>query len=458
MDTTYRHGKIAGKNMKKSILLAFLSILLLAAMVVPVMGQWDIGVEVGDWFTYETELIKWESGVSLDATGGYMIVGDGSADWGSTEGTISFWVKMDDAVQGRFYGQDGDMEMRWAGSNLVLDWGGDTDLTSATEFVADMWYFVAVAWNEDTDDLYLYVGDAANPPTADDNSLIGTWTAEVPPVTENHFLNGLGADEPVDGKGDDLRYWNISRSLGDIQSDYNVELSGSEENLRSYFKFNNDFADSGPDGNDGSAFGSTAFSTDLPFSQGVPFPPWWNPDLAAINATDYVTYTVTAVDAGWVNFTEYRMWNNGSDLTTTLDYNLTAGPGWMVIGANLTEGEEIRGETQFFGPMYLNASRMRTYANDVMREVNVLNYTGFGIDQEYNFDVMTGILVYHLTGGPEVFDFQSGSNVEYWARMELTDSSVAELEIVPDLTGVILLSTILASTVPIVLLRRRKRK
>ena len=118
----------------------------------------------------------------------------------------------------------------------------------------------------------------------------------------------------------------------------------------------------------------------------------------------------------------------------------------------------MRGPTQFFGPMYLNASRMREYANDVMREVNVLNYTGFGIDQEYNFDVMTGILVYHLTGGPEVFDFQSGSNVEYWARMELTASSVAELEIVPDLTGVILISTILVSTVPIVLLRRRKRK
>jgi len=445
--------------MKKSILLAFLSILLLATMAAPVMGQWDIGIEVGDWFTYETELIKWEPDArSLDATGGYMIVGDGSADWGSAEGTISFWVKMDDAVQGRFWGQDGDMEMRWSDTNLALDWGLDSSITSATSFSPDTWYFVAVAWNEDSDDLFLYIGDKTNPPIADANSLEGTWTGETPPVTENHFLNGLGADQPVDGQADDLRYWNTTRSLTELQSDYNVELSGSETNLRSYFKFTNDFADSGPDGNDGLASGSTSFSTDLPFSQGVSFPPWWNTGLAAINDTDYVTYTVTGIDADWVNFTEYRMWNNGSDLTTTLDYNLTAGPGWMVIGANLTEGEEIRGPTQFYGPMTLNASKMRTYSNSVTREANVLNYTGFGIDNEYNFDVETGILVYMLTGGPEVYDFGTQSYVEYWARMELTDSSIEELEIVPDLTGVILISTILASTIPIAVLRKRKRK
>ncbi len=191
-------------------------------------------------------------------------------------------------------------------------------------------------------------------------------------------------------------------------------------------------------------------------TDGVPFPPWWNPGLLAINETDYVMYTVTGIDADWVNFTEYRMWNNGSDLTTTLDYNLTAGPGWMVIGANLTEGEEIRGPTQFFGPMYLNASKMRDYNNSVTREANVLNYTGFGIDNEYNFDVETGILVYMLTGGPEVSDFQSGSTVEYWARMELVDSSIEELEIVPDLTGVILLITMMSITIPIALLRKRK--
>ena len=107
--------------------------------------------------------------------------------------------------------------------------------------------------------------------------------------------------------------------------------------------------------------------------------------------------------------------------------------------------------------MYLNASIMRDYNNSVTREANVLNYTGFGIDQEYNFDVETGILVYHLTGGPEVYDFGADAYVEYWARMELTDSSIGELGIVPDMTGVILLLTMMSITIPIVLLRKRKK-
>jgi hypothetical protein len=101
---------------------------------------------------------------------------------------------------------------------------------------------------------------------------------------------------------------------------------------------------------------------------------------------------------------------------------------------------------------------MRTYNNSITRELNVLNYTGFGIENEYDFDAETGILVYMLTGGPEVSDFMSGGLVDYWAKMELVDSSIQELEVVPDLTGVIMISTILASTIPIALLRKRKRK
>jgi hypothetical protein len=191
-------------------------------------------------------------------------------------------------------------------------------------------------------------------------------------------------------------------------------------------------------------------------TDGVPFPPWWNPGLGAINDTDYVTYTVTAIDENFINFTEYRMWNNGSDITTTLDYNITGGPEYLVIGANMTEGEQVRPESQYFGPMILNASQMRTFNNSVTREVNVLNYTGFGIDTQYLWDAETGVQVQYFTGGMEVSDFNTGSTVAYWARMELVDSSIEELEIVPDLTGVILLLTTMSITIPIALLRRRK--
>ena len=202
---------------------------------------------------------------SLDASGGYMIVGDGSPDWGSQTGTISFWVRMDSSVQGRFWGQHGDMETRWSGTNLVLDWGGTSSMTSATSFTANKWYFVAIVWDESNDNLYLYVGDESTPPTLDSNSRSGTWTSTTPTPNQNRFLNGYGGNEPVNGQGDDLRYWNIARTLQDIQSDYNFELIGSEPNLQSYFRLNNNFDDIGPNNNDGSGSDSYSFTTNVPF-------------------------------------------------------------------------------------------------------------------------------------------------------------------------------------------------
>ena len=201
---------------------------------------------------------------SLDAKGGYMIVGDGTPDWGSVTGTISFWVKMDTSVQGRFWGQDGNMETRWSGTNLILDWGATASMTSAYSFSAEKWYFVAIVWDENNDNLFLYVGDENHLPVLDANSLSGTWTGTTPSPTQNRFLNGLGGNEPVDGHGDDLRYWDIARTITQIQSDFYVELTGSEPNLRSYFRLNNNFDDIGPNNNDGSSSGSCSFSLDVP--------------------------------------------------------------------------------------------------------------------------------------------------------------------------------------------------
>jgi hypothetical protein len=217
-------------------------------------------------FDILTESSESANSYSLDADGGYMIIGD-DVDWGSPAGTISFWIKMDSSVQGRLWGQNGNMETRWSGTRLILDWDGTGAMTSATSFSPDTWYFVAIVWDEDTDDLLLYVGDESNSPTLDSNSQIGTWTGhDLPSPTQNRFMNGLDANQPVDGHGDDLRYWNIARTLTELQSDYNMELTGSESHLRSYFKLNNSFDDIGPDNNDGSSYGDYSFSTDVAFS------------------------------------------------------------------------------------------------------------------------------------------------------------------------------------------------
>ena len=79
-------------------------------------------------------------------------------------------------------------------------------------------------------------------------------------------MRGVFALDPTLGSGDELRYWNIDRSLADIQNDYETELTGSETNLRSYYNLNNNILDYGPEENDGTGSGSFTMSTDVPFN------------------------------------------------------------------------------------------------------------------------------------------------------------------------------------------------
>jgi hypothetical protein len=194
-----------------------------------------------------------------------MLVGDGTPNWGSPTGTISFWVKWN-TVANRPWGQHDNMETRISGTNLVLDWGAAGSLTSSTGFVAGKWYFIAIVWNENTNRLYLYVGDQTTSPTLD--AVNNAWYSSVSTVgvTQNNFLASKGGVNPMNGYGDDLRYWNTDRTLAAIQSDYKIEILGSEANLRSYFKLDNNFVDAGPNRNNGSGVGSYSFSTDAPFT------------------------------------------------------------------------------------------------------------------------------------------------------------------------------------------------
>ncbi len=232
---------------------------------------------------------------SLDATGGYMQIGNGTPNWGSTTGTISFWIQWD-TIADRPWGQHTDMEARFSGTNLVLDWGGTSSLTSSTSFTAEEWYFIAIVWDENTDDLYLYVGDQDTSPAQDAYNNAWTSTVSTLGVTQNNFMAARGGVDATDGHGEDLRYWDTDRNLPEIQSDYNTELTGSETNLRSYFKLNNNFDDVGPDNNDGSGSGSYAFASDVPFGA----PPIENLRVDVWTGTEWQNI-FTDLTSGWNN-------------------------------------------------------------------------------------------------------------------------------------------------------------
>jgi hypothetical protein len=216
---------------------------------------------------------------------GYLRIGSASPangapeDWSSTQGTISFWFKRDPAQYGdgsisgdRMWGQHGNMEIRFenSGLDLGIDWGDNGSLTISNHpFTVDgKWYFLAITWDESTDILRFYSGDDGNAPSIIAST--ATWVSLVSSIgiTENLFMNSSGGtgnrNHAVDGSGAALRYYNIARTLGDIQSDYQLRLTGSESGLQAYFPLQEEtgLLDYSPSGITATALGTTAWSSD----------------------------------------------------------------------------------------------------------------------------------------------------------------------------------------------------
>ena len=192
------------------------------------------------------------SSFSADCSGGYFLVGNGgSVDFGSSSGTISLWIKWDvNAPHGRFWGQHSNFETRWENDRLRLDWGSDnTLLGTKNDWLTNHWYFISIVWDQSTNFLAIYWGDEEIEPIEDMSS--SSWSDSVIGLlSQNDIMCSRGtASYSVDGHVDDFRYYTLARSLEDLRSDYNKQLSGTEEGLAHYYKFENDLTDfaGGPD-------------------------------------------------------------------------------------------------------------------------------------------------------------------------------------------------------------------
>ncbi len=202
---------------------------------------------------------------SADCTGDYFLVGTGgSANWVSTSGTISFWIKWDvTALNGRFWGQDGNFEARASLGAIVLDWGGTGSLTGTkTDWSTDHWYFIAIVWDGTNDDLFIYWGDETTTPTLDNSNT--NWLTDVTGFTQNNIMNSRGGFYAVDGHIDDFRHYDIARTLSEIQSDYKQQLTGSESGLVNYYQFENSLSDSAGSDDLVASGSSWDYSLDVP--------------------------------------------------------------------------------------------------------------------------------------------------------------------------------------------------
>lgn len=87
----------------------------------------------------------------------------------------------------------------------------------------------------------------------------------------NPFVLGAtdGADY-YDGLIDEARLWGVARNASQILSNMKTDVS-KQPNLKGYWKLNNAYTDSSPNGNDLTASGSPVFSSTVPFNNYLVF-------------------------------------------------------------------------------------------------------------------------------------------------------------------------------------------
>jgi hypothetical protein len=115
----------------------------------------------------------------------------------------------------------------------------------------------------------------------------------------------------------------------------------------------------------------------------------------------------------------------------------------------------------FFGMIdyparYINSTIDREYASGT-RETNVLEYSmeifGSPYDYVYQWDKETGIRVYYQAHGV-VAAYEETPEYSYTVVHTLVDSSIEDL-VIPEFTGLIMLSLLVALTVPVVVYKRK---
>ena len=201
-------------------------------------------------------------------------------------------------------------------------------------------------------------------------------------------------------------------------------------------------------------------------SEEVTFPPTYLQYLQTYNESSLMNYTVTDVTSGIggdiITFEVVYQLKNGTEVTSSLEENMTSSESLMVIGANLENGAEIRPAYSILDmwPMparYLNESILLD-TDQGTRETNVLDHDSDIFAQIYHYtyywDKITGIQVYHAEYGTDVLN-ENQQMYSYSCKVELIDSSTGA--VIPDLSGSVMLLTLMGISIPIAFWYRCKK-
>ena len=197
-------------------------------------------------------------------------------DFGTVDFTIEYWVKCASTSDtknflvnkwlnggnrhGYTLGLTGDGYAQFA----LINGNDDTTIRAigSTDLCDDTWYHIAGV--RSGNNLYVYVnGIQVGNNTGVDNYNVNTSAS---------FIIGAritGEGGYFTGKVDEVRAWRIARTTQEIADNYEIELTGSEDNLEGYWKLNNSLLDETANDNDLTNNNAATFSTDIPFGAPV---------------------------------------------------------------------------------------------------------------------------------------------------------------------------------------------
>jgi len=191
--------------------------------------------------------------------------------------------------------------------------------------------------------------------------------------------------------------------------------------------------------------------------EGVPFPP--SPTyifLKTFNESDWLKRTVANVSGTTITFEVVTHYKNGTDVTETIDEDITSAFTYFAIGANLTVGDEARPPRFGLPAMIINKTIEDWEYEDITRETNycIWNYT-FGGSHTWQvfWDKATGILVKWVYNAS--ISVAQG-NATWLLIQELVESN---LWVIPEFpTGTVMLLIFVAVTVCVEIYRRKRLK
>ncbi len=186
---------------------------------------------------------QFNDGVILDGSGDYVLIPANTAPDISSNFTIEAWIKSS-YVYGRVLfmrGNDtGGDELYLGFQNhtniqVVLDGGSPFYFSGSTNFSEDDWHHVALVY--DAGEVTCYVDGAAyGTPVAVSATFDFDGSHALIGADFNAFNSSVG--RYFNGQIDEVRLWNVARTVNEITDNKDTELLGSETGLIGYWTFN----------------------------------------------------------------------------------------------------------------------------------------------------------------------------------------------------------------------------